>query len=72
MTGAGRAVQCVDGGMFVGGELESEQIEWWLASWGDACEVLAPARLRQRMLSRLQATLGLYAATPLTHEGASR
>ena len=51
---------------------ESEQIEWWLASWGDACEVLAPARLRQRMLSRLQATLGLYAATPLTHEGASR
>lgn len=34
MTGAGRAVQCVDGGMFVGGELESEQIEVFLLTLG--------------------------------------
>lgn len=39
---------------------ESEQIEWWLASWGDQCEVLAPKRLRTRMIERLELARGLY------------
>lgn len=40
---------------------EAEQMEWWLASWGDHCEVLAPKRLRSRMIERLDAARALYA-----------
>ena len=39
---------------------EAEQMEWWLASWGDHCEVLAPKRLRSRVIERLDAARSLY------------
>lgn len=43
---------------------ESEQIEWWLCSWTDQCEVLAPAHLRRRMTEHAQGMQQLYANTP--------
>lgn len=43
---------------------ESEQIEWWICSWGDQCEVLAPAHLRRRMAKRVQGMQQFYETQP--------
>lgn len=43
---------------------ESEQIEWWLCSWTDQCEVLAPAHLRRRMAEHAQGMQQLYDTKP--------
>lgn len=43
---------------------ESEQIEWWICSWSDQCEVLAPAHLRRRMAERVKGMHRLYADRP--------
>lgn len=42
---------------------ESEQLEWWIGSWGDQCEVLAPKRLRDRMAERAKHVHRFYAKT---------
>lgn len=42
---------------------ESEQLEWWIGSWGEQCEVLAPKRLRDRMAKRAQRVHQFYVGT---------
>ena len=46
---------------------ESEQIEWWLSSWGSHCEVIAPKRLRDAMAKRVKEMHSLY--FPQTEQG---
>jgi predicted DNA-binding transcriptional regulator YafY len=43
---------------------ESEQLQWWLGSFGAQVEVLAPARLRRRMAQWAQETNELYSTRP--------
>jgi len=42
--------------------IESDQLEWWLSSFGAQCEVLAPARLRKRMQEQAREVSRLYRA----------
>jgi predicted DNA-binding transcriptional regulator YafY len=38
----------------------SEELEWWLMGRADVVEVLSPAHLRERMISKLRASLTFY------------
>lgn len=51
---------------------ESEQIEWWLCSWGDQCEVLAPARLRRRLAEYAHGMQQMYATKPSRGDASRR
>ena len=51
---------------------EAEQLQWWLMSWANSCEVLAPKTWRASVMEAARATARLYATKPKSGTGSAK